>query len=258
MCDGCNQEVTTTKVTVINSKGDERSHTGTLGCKCADKELALEVQRERKMKVLKKQFDIFDEHSLINEKLKKASFTNYIPNNPKQSRAKKLFMRFGEVFDPNKPINLYCYGSFGVGKSHLAKSTADELMKKGNSCIFISVPKLLRKLKDTYNKETAATEDKLLQALEDVDVLILDDIYSEKPTKWALEKMFDILDSRQGKHTIYTSNMSPDEMLEDIEELQDRVLRKQAERNFSRILNEDTELVELEGENHRLRKHLNA
>jgi DNA replication protein DnaC len=242
---------------VTNSRGEERSHTGTIGCKCMDYQLADEVKTERKMKVLRKQLEIFDEHSLINEKLKNASFTNYIPSNPKQERAKKLFMRYAEVFDPDKPINLYCYGSFGIGKSHLAKSSADDLMKKGKSCIFISVPKLLRKLKDTYNKESIATEDKLLQALEAVDVLILDDIYSEKPTKWALEKMFDIIDSRQGKHTIYTSNMSPDEMIEDMEELKDRGLRKQAERIFSRILNEDTELVEMEGQNYRLRKHLN-
>ena len=39
-----------------------------------------------------------------------------------------------------------------------------------------------------------------------MDLLILDDFGSCKVTDWATDRMFNILDSRQGKHTIFTTS----------------------------------------------------
>ncbi|MGM9923066.1 MAG: ATP-binding protein, partial [Bacillus sp. (in: firmicutes)] len=102
-------------------------------------------------------------------------------------------------------------------------------------------------LKSTYNKASEQTEEELLSHLERMDLLVLDDVGAEKTKKeddefsWAKSKMFEIIDSRIGKHTIYTTNFEHTELL-----------KMYGERNFSRMM-ENTHVEKMNGENYRLR-----
>ena len=212
-----------------------------MGCKCEDIELAKQALENRnKLKVSKMQ-EIFNKHSLINKDLQQATFESYQASNPSQTKAKRIAERYVEVFDKEKPINLLFSGSYEVGKSHLAKSITDGVIDKGFSAIFISVPKLLTKFRTSYNKDATYSESDLIEMLNSTDVLVLDDLGAEKSSEWAWEKLFEIVDSRQGMHTIYTSNFTPNDLIQ-----------KMGERNFSRIVNQDTTTVEIEGDNYRL------
>ena len=183
----------------------------------------------------------------MNERLANCSFDNYIPVSPELDRAKKITMRYAANYKKDNPVNLMLVGSYGTGKSHLSVSVVKALLSRGNSCLFISVPKLLTRLKSTYNKSSEQTEEELLSHLEKMDLVVLDDVGAEKTKKeddefsWARTKMFEIIDSRIGKHTIYTTNFSTNELLS-----------MYGERNFSRMM-ENTHLVEMNGENYRLR-----
>ncbi|WP_193065317.1 ATP-binding protein [Oceanobacillus oncorhynchi] len=212
-----------------------------IGCKCEDIKLANEAVNRRNRLKVDKMKTVFDKHSLINRELQQATFENYESSNPSQDKALKISRRFVEVFDKDKPINLLFAGAYGVGKSHLAKSITDGIISKGFSSIFISVPKLLTKFRSSYNKDSDYSESDLIDALSTVDVLILDDLGAEKDSDWSWEKLFEIVDSRQGLHTIYTSNYSPEDLIV-----------KMGERNFSRIVNRDTTTVEIKGDNYRL------
>lgn len=214
-----------------------------MGCQCENIKLAKESLKNRnKLKTVKME-QLFDNHSLINKDLQRATFDNYKTNNKSQARSKKISERFVEVFDQGQPINILFTGTYGVGKSHLAKSITDGIIKKGHSAIFISVPKLLTKFRASYNKDSEYSEGDIIEILSDVDVLVLDDLGAERTSEWAWEKLFEIVDSRQGMHTIYTSNYNTD----DLE-------TKLGTRNFSRVVNRDTTVVEVEGDNHRLGK----
>jgi DNA replication protein DnaC len=101
-------------------------------------------------------------------------------------------------------------------------------MKKDYSGIFVSVPKLLQAFRNTYNNDSEISEGQLLQALETVDCLVLDDIGAENKTDWATDKLFNIIDSRQGKSTIFTSNLD----MKALENPKTGV----GPRNFSRIM----------------------
>lgn len=233
-CEGCGQAIE-----VYEVNGEEVKK----GCKCIELEFIKEQIEQGKRNQLNRLKGIFDRHSLISKKLLEASFDTYQPFNKTQEYAKRVSKRYVEVFDPNKPLNLLFYGGYGIGKSHLAKAITDGVIGKGHSAIFTSVPKLLTKFRASYGKESDYTEEELIEALNTVDLLVLDDLGAEKTTDWALEKLFEIVDYRQGMCTVYTSNLTPRELME-----------KLGERNISRIMNEDTEVIRMDGDNYRLRR----
>ena len=241
VCKGCGQKIKIFEMQIIGGphKG-ERVHLK-YGCKCEDIRIAKEsweIHQRAKLQTVK---DYFERYSLINPRLMQATLEGYQPKNDSQAEAKKMVEKYIQIFSRENPKNILFYGGFGVGKSHLAKVITDGVMKKGYTTVFISVPKLLRKIRSTYNRDSQISEDDVFNVLESIDLLVLDDIGAEKRSDWTDERLFDVIDSRQGKSTIYTTNYTPDELLELF-----------GERNFSRIVNEDTVLIEIQGENHRL------
>lgn len=250
-CNGCQKkiEIYDMELNAGPNKGDWIEWKK--GCICEDLAIAREAIANRERHEFERAKKFFDEHSLINNALKKANFDNFEPKNDSQDYAKRTSERYVEIFDLDNPKNLSFHGTFGIGKSHLAKSIADGVMNKkykdrhgierSYTAIFISVPKLLRKIKSTYDRDSEVNEDDVIQVLENVHCLVLDDIGAENSTPWVQDILFDVIDSRQGKHTIYTTNFSPEDLIV-----------KLGERNFSRVINQDTTVIELDGENHRL------
>ena len=209
-----------------------------------DKRLAEETAKAHNEMIMRK----FTGDSLMNERLANCSFDNYMPASPELDRAKLVVMKYANNFSKDNPVNLMLIGNYGTGKSHLAVSAVKVLLTRGKSCLFISVPKLFTKLKSTYNSDSKETEAELLSHLEKMDLLVLDDVGAEKSTEenkeysWAKTKMFEIVDSRIGKHTIFTTNFSVEELL-----------AMYGERNFSRMM-ENTHVEKMNGENYRLRE----
>ncbi|MDG0933631.1 ATP-binding protein, partial [Bacillus paranthracis] len=121
------------------------------------------------------------------------------------------------------------------------------LMKRGYRAMFIQMNKLFTKIKSTWNKNSDLTEDKLMSLLAKVDVLIIDYFGAEFTEKdkegvtWKQTKTNEIVDSRIGKSTLFTTNFSVDQLAE-----------MYGERDFSRMM-ENAEMLEMFGDNYRLR-----
>jgi DNA replication protein DnaC len=201
------------------------------------------------MKALK----LFDQESIINDRLKAVTFENYMPTNASQEKAKQTVMRYVQNFSKENPVPLLIRGDYGLGKSHLAAAAVKELAKKNVTSIFISVPKLLTKIKGTWDKESDVSENELLDALERVDCLVLDDLGAEQTKKpkngeitWGVSKLFEIIDARIGKHTIFTTNLEHEELQKHL-----------GPRNFSRAM-EGVHPIKIEGDDYRLRKFREA
>lgn len=193
----------------------------------------------RKKENIKK---MFEEKSLINVELQKATLDNYVPTTELLQKAKKIAIKYVNSYSKDNPINILLFGNYGTGKSHLSVGITKALMDKEITSIFISMPKLHTKLRDTYNKKSQQSEAEIMKALEDIDLLVLDDIGAEKDTEWANSKLFEILDSRQGKHTIFTTNLNENNLKAHV-----------GERNYSRLMY-NTHLVKMTGDDYRLRK----
>jgi DNA replication protein DnaC len=218
---------------------------------CYHKVQEEEYLKEHNQKMLEEFLKTFNRESLINDKLKQASFGSYQPTNEELTKAKVLCERYSSIFEYDKPRNLLLIGNYGTGKSHLAVSTAKEIMHQKIVPAFVfSTPSLLTKLRSTYNRNSYESEEKIINQLSRVSLLVLDDIGAEqsKPSEqneqsWATSKIFEIIDNRIGKHTIYTTNY-------DLKELQQRL----GGRNFSRMM-ENTHVVKMYGEDYRLKDY---
>lgn len=209
-CEGCKQHYSLQEFYAINNG---EAFLGKVGCICANKLLEKEMSdfyyKGQKEKHLKQ----FEALSRYPKSLHNASMKSYHPKTQMQLEVKQKLIKYTKDFDLEKGVNVVLAGEVGVGKSHLAVACCKTIVDRNFSSIFISVPRLLSELRTTYGTEKQLSELEYLKKLEEVDLLVLDDIASCKMTDWATEKMFSIIDIRQGKNTIYTTSKSSKQII---------------------------------------------
>ena len=88
---------------------------------------------------------------------------------------------------------------------------------------------ILQEIKNTWRRDAEYSESRLLDALNTVDVLIIDDFGVESPAAWINDKMYQIINERyiNKKVTIFTSNESLDNLRYD-----DRITNRIKERTY--------------------------
>ena len=133
---------------------------------------------------------------------------------------KHLLVGLGLVrrWRPSKgPPFLLLEGPTGVGKSHLAVAILRGFVETGRrGCRFVAVPQLLERLKTGYGSDATDNE---VDALDRVELLVLDDLGAARLTDWSVDVQSSILTSRYnaGRGTIITTNMSLSEISERID-----------------------------------------
>lgn len=211
-------------------------------CGCEVLDIMHENQQQARQKKVEKRLSVFNEKSLVNPKIKDATFKTFITDNDDFKQVARELHRYVSEWLPG---NVLLYGSYGTGKSHLAISATKLAINQSRTALFISVPKLFSKIKDTYNKDSDTTEEKLISLINSVDLLVLDDIGAESGREeWSQQILFLILDGRQGKRTIYTTNL-------DAATLESKI----GGRNYDR-LSDDLKKFSLVGESHRRKDKL--
>lgn len=203
--------------------------------KCVDKEIAA---REIKQQIARK---ISARKRLgLPPRFHTATFKSF--DRSLQPVAYKIAGEFAQKYKPTEQVKgLYFYGQPGCGKTHLISAIANYLVDK-ESIRFITSPELLLSIRKSFNSTT--TEQGLLDQLSQVNLLIIDDIGSEKPTEWVQETLFVLIDRRYTNFmpTLFTSNYS-------LDQLKDRL----GYRIASRIA-EMGQVVELKANDYRIRK----
>jgi|SRR3954470_8557382 len=104
---------------------------------------------------------------------------------------------------------LYLYGDLGQGKTGLAVSIIQAVMRREEDTIFIRSLDLMDRLREAIHRGTS-DGDEVLHLAKTVQWLALDDLATEKPTPYVIQELKAIIETRMdaGLYTIITSNYS--------------------------------------------------
>ena len=107
-------------------------------------------------------------------------------------------------------IGYLLWGKVGTGKSYFAGCIANALMEKEISVCMTNFALILNDLAASYKDRN-----EYIDRLCSFPLLILDDFGMERGTEYALEQVYNVIDSRyrSGKPLIVTTNLSLDELL---------------------------------------------
>jgi len=113
---------------------------------------------------------------------------------------------FGKVF-----VNLLLYGETGLGKTFICHCIAKDLLDNGHTVLYLTAPRLCKFIEDyRFNRESLHEPHEMMEAIDDADLLILDDLGTEISTVITSAALFDIINQRliTRKPTVISTNLS--------------------------------------------------
>lgn len=192
----------------VNGKPKE-FHKVPVMCECRKKEAEEEKRREQERKDMELIRELRS-RSLMDDKFRDQTFEAF-KTTQENTRALKLSRRYADGFDEMVERNqgLLFWGDVGTGKTFSAACIANALLERRIPVVMTSFVKLLESVQ-TFKED----EEKLLSRLNRAKLLIIDDLGAERSTDFALEKVYNIIDSRYRARLpmILTTNLNLEEM----------------------------------------------
>lgn len=175
-----------------------------------------EEARQRKVDYERRCLERRISSSLIPHKYLTRSFDNYRAETPAQQKALAACQRFAEDFDDYQRTGagLIMTGRPGTGKTHLACAIANRVIEQGHTSVFITASKMIRKIRETYRRDSEFTEQQVIDSLRDVDLLIIDEVGVQRGTESEEHLLFEVLNERNSVFapTIILSNLTAEEI----------------------------------------------
>jgi len=105
-------------------------------------------------------------------------------------------------------------GKPGTGKTHLAVGICIGVMESGGTALFTTTMRAIRRVKDTWGRDSQETETEAIEALVFPDLLILDEVGVQFGSDTEKLILFDVLNERYEKRkpTILLSNLAAPEV----------------------------------------------
>ena len=159
------------------------------------KEIDMKDQEQKKRQHYKEIINQFYSQNYISKRLKEYKFDNF-----KVTNINKKEVEIAKDFT-NKCINnklengLIITGNSGVGKTHLAASISNELLQKDILVLMGRLTSLLDMIKETF-KDNSKSENELIDLFSNLDMIVIDDLGTEKISQWALDKLYTIIENR--------------------------------------------------------------
>lgn len=153
------------------------------------------------------------------------TFADFPATSPLMANACRKMAALGD----SPPRHLFLWGPVGSGKTSLGTCVYRAWLANGAAGMWFSVPGLLNAIRAGFDRETRSyLPNELVDAVCTVPVLLLDDIGAERVTDWVAAQLYEVVNRRQERPTIFTSNL-------DLAALCDRLGGIDGERIVSRI-----------------------
>ena len=194
----------------LRVKFGDKTHVVRCVCKCESKELE-EKKRQEEYEEQMRRINRLKEASMMDKKYREVTFDKYEVREENMKvfeMAKKYADRFQDMYKKNQGLLLY--GPVGTGKSFTAACIGNYLLNNAKPVIMTSFVKILQ---DVWENDREA---EYITILNGASLLIVDDLGTERETDYALEKVYNIIDSRvrANKPMIITSNLELNDMME--------------------------------------------
>lgn len=181
-------------------------------------ELAAEIEEweEERRKALA---GTLRERSGVSQRLDHCTLDNFrVFRNPDARAALTAVELWLESWPANRDAGrgMFLSGDVGTGKTHLAVAAMRDLQEDhGVPALMMSVPDLLDSMRAEFDGPGDARGTMIDQA-KTAELLVLDDLGSEKASAWSIERLFVVIDYRYRNllPTIYTSNLGLAEIKE--------------------------------------------
>lgn len=198
-----------TEIEIPATMGGKRKTKVWVNCKCKQEEM----DRRKKLEDERRELMFIESlrsESLMDERLAGATFdsSEITTKNAKNMKLCRAYVkRFDEMMAKNQ--GLLFYGGVGTGKTHAAACIANALLEKRVPVVMTSFVKLLDAMQGFAEKD-----EQMIARLNRPKLLIIDDLGTERNSDYALEKVYNIIDSRYRakKPVILTTNISMEEM----------------------------------------------
>ena len=209
-------------------------------CKCEQEKKAAIEAAEKKQEAMER-VKRLRKMGFPDSEMEKWTFERDDRSNEKISN---MALRYVEHFDEMKRQGkgLLLYGTVGTGKTFISACIANALIEKGHPCLVTNFARLTNTISGMFEGKQ-----EYIDGLDRFDLIIIDDLASERDTEFMGEIVQNIIDARYrtGKPLIVTTNLTSDDLKHPSE------IRKQ--RIYSRLF-EMCVPVEVKGKDRRKEK----
>lgn len=154
---------------------------------------------------------------IFSDKPDKEKYKSELSPRENISIIKEKVENFINNFDDPEEKNLIFTGNTGVGKTFLTNCIANEVLKLGKTVLYQTAPVMFDEINDAkFGRETSRFD--LYENILNVDLLIIDDLGTEKITDTKITELFTIINTRllNQNHkitkTIISTNLNVDEL----------------------------------------------
>lgn len=134
---------------------------------------------------------------------------------------------------------LLIMGGCGVGKTHLAVAALMEIIQKTKSgrFLFTNFQELIQEIQASFDNDAVPSKSEILRPVIDADLLVLDELGSQKPTTFVQDILYYVINSRYNEErpTIFTTNYTEDLTDRISERLRSRLYEMTIEVKLSKV-----------------------
>lgn len=124
------------------------------------------------------------------------SFDNYLVTTDHQRHAVTTCRAYAEAISDHvrRGTGLILAGSPGTGKTHLAAAILRSVLPR--DVLYITGADLVRSIRATWRRDSAATEAQVSDRLHRLDLLVIDEVGAQHGTDFEQTILFDVVDNR--------------------------------------------------------------